>query len=210
MKLYYTPDTCSFAAHLVLAETARPYGLERVDLKTKRTRSGEDFRAINPGGYVPVLGLANAERLTEAPAILQYLADLEPELELAPPNGTLDRVKLQSLLNFASAELHKAFGVFFAPVQPRGELREFAIGRLTQRLDLLEHRLADGGAYLMGDRFTVADAYTAVVASWVEVVGLDRRRWGAVADYVGRVMDRPSARAAERLEARDARAELAS
>ena len=206
MKLYHAPGTCSFAVLQVLHELELPFEIELVDLRSKRTLRGRDFLTVNPNGYVPALELDDGEVLLEAPAILQYLADLRPDAQLAPPPASLDRVRLQSHLNFASAELHKSFGVFFAPVQPEGDARSFASQRLSARLDQVESKLLGAGPWLTGERFTIADAYTAVVASWIEAVGLDRTQWPQIDAYVDRFFDRPSAHAARRHEEDDAKA----
>ncbi len=194
MKLYYSPGTCSQAVHIALNEAGLAHTLETVDLATKRTESGADYTRVNPLGYVPALELDDGEVLLEAPAILQYVADRKPEARLAPANGTLERVRLQERLNFTASELHKSFAPFFAPVKPEGALRDQALRRLATRFDALEARFADGRPYLLGREFTVADAYTFVVASWSTMIGFDTDRWPRVRDYVARVAARPRVR----------------
>lgn len=115
MKLFIKPGACSVSPHIVLAELGLPYETEVVDLVKKTTASGADFLSINPKGYIPVLQLDDGTVLTEGPAIVQYLADLQPEKALAPANGTLDRYRLQSWLTFIGTELHKSFTPFFNP-----------------------------------------------------------------------------------------------
>ncbi|MEZ5668737.1 MAG: glutathione transferase GstA [Alphaproteobacteria bacterium] len=195
MKLYYSPGVCSQAVHIALAELGSDYGLEKVDLASKQTETGADYSRINPLGYVPALELDDGEVLLEAPAILQYLADTRPESGLAPANGTLARVRLQQALNFTASELHKSFGPFFAPVKPEGAAREQAMTKLQRRFDALEATLADGRAYVMGETFTVADAYTFVVAAWAGIIDLDLARWPNVQAYVARVRGRPQVQA---------------
>jgi glutathione S-transferase len=106
MKLYYAPGACSLSPHIVLRETNTPFTLVKVDLAAKTAEDGSDFFAINPNGYVPALQLDDGTILTEGPAIVQYIADQAGATALAPRNGTLERYKLQSWLNFISAELH--------------------------------------------------------------------------------------------------------
>src|SRR5690348_5320373 len=108
MKLYYTPGVCSLAPHIVLREAGLQFSLDKVDLKTKKTESGKDFNQINPKSTVPVLELGHEETLTEGPAIVQYLADLKPEANLARQAGTIERVRLQEWLNYITSELHKS------------------------------------------------------------------------------------------------------
>ena len=109
MKLYYAAGTCSFAAHIAAREAGIPLELEKVDIfKTPHmTATGQDFSRINPKGYVPALLLDDGSLLSEGAAIVQYLADLNPDAGLAPPAGTMERYRLQSWLSFVAAELHK-------------------------------------------------------------------------------------------------------
>ena len=94
MRLYYFPGACSMSPHIVLREAGLAFDLERVDPKTKKTAGGVDFFSVNPKGMVPVIELDNGERLTEGPAIVQYIADRKPDSGLAPANGTLERARL--------------------------------------------------------------------------------------------------------------------
>ena len=114
MKLYISPGACSLSPHIVFREAGIPFDMETVDLGTKRTKSGKDFKAINPKGSVPALELEGGQVLTEGPAIVQYLADQKPASKLAPPAGTMDRYRLQEWLNYVTSEMHKSVGL---PVQ---------------------------------------------------------------------------------------------
>src|SRR5271166_4720011 len=120
MKLYYSPGACSLSPHIVMREAGIPVELVKVDLQAKQTEAGDDFRAVNSKGYVPTLELPDGQRLTEGPAIVQYLADQVPTRGLAPTNGTFERVRLQEWLNFISTELHKQFSPLFDPAAEPG------------------------------------------------------------------------------------------
>ncbi len=198
MKLYYAPGACSLSPHIVLREAGLPVQLVRVDLRTGTTQDGADFRAINEKGYVPALELPDGQVLTEGSAIVQYLADRVPEAGLAPVNGTIDRYRLQEWLSFLSTELHKQFGPLFDPAAEPG-LKARQGERIGRRLAWVAGRLGDG-AYLMGDRFTVADAYLFVVLSWAPHVGLDLQPWPALLAYQDRVRQRPAVQEALREE----------
>ncbi|GAB4571355.1 MAG: glutathione transferase GstA [Rhodothalassiaceae bacterium] len=200
MKLYYSPGVCSQSVHIALNEAGISHQIEKVDLADKTTESGADYSRVNPLGYVPALELDDGDVLLEAPAILQYVADLKPEAGLAPANGTRDRVRLQAELNYIASELHKSFGPFFAPIKPEGALKDQALAKLRKRFDALEARLADGRPYIMGDRFTVADAYAFVVASWAGLIDFDLSGHPSVQAYVARVGARPRVREVLRRE----------
>lgn len=134
--------------------------------------------------------------LTENPAILQYLADLRPQSGLAPSAGTLDRVRLQEWLNFTSSELHKAFAPWFSGrTFDEGE-QSRAETNLARRIADIERGLSDGRRFILGQSFTVADAYMFVVLNWTGFIGFDLARRPKVAAYVARVGLRPVARAA--------------
>ncbi len=199
MKLYYAPGACSLSPHISLREAGVPFDLERVDLASRKTASGEDFSKINPKGYVPALRLDDGEVLTEGAAMVQFIADRNPKAGLAPANGTLERVRLQEHLNFIASELHKAFSPLFNP-SISAEAKQAAVAAVARRLDHFERHLADGRAHLLGERFSVADAYLFTVASWTGPTGIGLDKWPNVAAFVARVAARPAVQAAMRAE----------
>ena len=198
MKLYYSPGACSLSPHIVLNEGGFSYDTERVDLASGKTETGADYRAVNPNGYVPALLLDDGQVLTEGPAIVQYLADRVPEKRLAPPAGTMERYRLMEWLNFISTELHKGFGALFNPQAPE-EWKTAVKAQLAQRIGHVSQRL-EGKTYIMGDDFTVADAYLFTVLGWGQYVGLDLSPWPMLAAYLGRVAARPAVQAALKAE----------
>jgi glutathione S-transferase len=189
MQLYYSPGTCALASHISLLEAGLPFELIRVDIHTKQIEGGGDFRQVNGKGYVPALKLASGEVLTEGPAIVQYVADQKPDSGLAPKAGTMDRYRLQEWLNFVSSEIHKSFSPLFNP-QAAPEWKAGTTANLERRLDWLEPQLA-ARPYLLGDRFTVADAYLFTVLSWSGHVGIDLGKRPSLAGYVKRIGSRP-------------------
>ena len=199
MKLYYKPGACPLASHIALHETGRPFEIEAVDTAEGRTESGADYRAVNPKGYVPALGLDDGSVLTEGPAILQYIANSNPEADLAPAAGTLARARMQEQLNWIGAELHKAFGPLFRDGTSEAGKDE-ARTAVALKFDLIEAQLEDGREWLVADRFSVADAYLFVVSNWANFTGIDLARWPRLAAFVSRSAARPSAQAAMRAE----------
>ena len=190
MKLYYAPGACSLSPHIVAREAGIAIDLQKVDLKTKTLADGgASYTAINGKGYVPALGLDDGALLTEGPAIVQYMADQKPESGLAPKAGTMDRLRLQEWLNFISTELHKAMGTFFNP-KATTEWKAAVTERLGVRMDYLAKELA-GKQYLMGNKFSVADAYLFTILNWAPMVKFDMSRWPAVTEYYKRVGARP-------------------
>lgn len=194
MKLYYVPGTCSLAPHIALREAGLTFELDRMDPATRRTASGEDYLTVNPKASVPALRLDDGEVLTEAAVILQYIADGNPAAALAPAAGDIQRYRLAEWLNFISSDVHKQFSPFFNPRLPP-EWRENQLNVLARRFAFLNERLANR-PYLMGDRFTVADAYLYVVLRWADRFKIDLREWPALADYRARIAARPAVQAA--------------
>jgi glutathione S-transferase len=198
MKLYYTPGACSLASHIVLRELGLPFDAEAVDLVKKTTKSGQDFTAVNPKGYVPALVLDQGGTLTEGPAILQYLADLKPAQRLAPANGTLERYRLQEWLGFINSELHKAFGPLFNP-SASADAKDGAKKLLARRFTWVDQELA-GRDYLTGSTFTVADAYLYTVLGWSGFTGFDLSPYPNLRAFQARIAERPSVKAAHAAE----------
>jgi glutathione S-transferase len=196
--LYFSPGACSFSPHVALRESGLPFVLERVDLRTKKTASGEDFLAINPKGYVPALKLPNGELLTEGPAIVQWVADQAPEKGLAFAPGSFERARVQEWLTYVGTELHKTFSPLFDRAASE-EVKASAKNRIGARFAYVAQHL-EGRTYLVGERFTVADGYLYTVLSWTAFVGIDLAAWPALEAFRARIHERPSvqeARAAE-------------
>ena len=198
MKLYYSPGACSLSPHVVLREAGLDFELVLASTKTHKLADGNDYYAINPKGSVPLLELDNGERLSEGPVIVQYLADLAPASQLAPANGTMARYRLQEWLNFLTSEIHKGFSPLFNPATPE-DYKPLAKARLADRLRIVDAAL-EGKAYLMGDQFTVADAYLFTLTNWAQPVGLDISNLAQLGAYRARVAARPAVQAAMKAE----------
>lgn len=190
MRLYFSPGACSLAPHIILRELGGHFDLDLVDLKAKKTAEDKDFLAINPKGYVPALQLDDQQILTEVPAIMQYLADRAPEKGLVPAPGTLARYRLVEFINFISAEIHKTFSPLFAEGMP-DEARRIFIDKLGKRVSFLATTL-EASPYLLGEHFSIADAYLFTVLSWSRYVKFDLSPWPALQTYLERIAQRPS------------------
>ncbi|MGK3226630.1 glutathione transferase GstA [Enterobacter soli] len=201
MKLYYAPDTCSLSPHIVLRELGLEFELVKVDNRSKRTADGRDFLTINPKGYVAALELDDGKILTEGPAIVQYLADLEPESGLAPGAGTWERVRLQEWLNFITSEIHAGSALLFNSSLPE-EVKSLYREKLFRRFNFLEEQLK-GKTCLMGAAFSVADAYLYTVLGWCKFFAIDLNNWPGLSAYMDRIHARPAVQAALRAEACD-------
>jgi glutathione S-transferase len=198
VKLYYAPGACSLSPHIVAREAGIDVSLEKVDLGTKKTASGKDYLAVNPKGYVPALELDDGRVLTEGPAIVQYLGDLRPASGLVPACGTFERYRLQEMLTYINSEIHKTFGALFNPkITP--EAREQTFERLRPRFGFVDKALA-GQPFLLGERFTAADAYLFVMLRWCDGMKLDISKLRNLKTYQQRVTERPAVFAALQAE----------
>lgn len=195
MKLYYKPGACSLASHIALLEVKAEFELIEVDTDLGQTKSGDDFRTINPKGYVPALELETGDILTEGASILQYIADQHPERELAPQSGSVARARLHEHLNYTASELHKAFGPFFSD-GATDEDKIKAGENVAGKFDYLEALLSDGRNYVLGNMFSVADAYMFVVINWSNFVGIDLQKWPNIDRFAARIASRRTAQTA--------------
>jgi glutathione S-transferase len=197
MKLYYAPGACSQAPHIAFRELGLAFEPVKVDLVKHTLPDGSDYRQVNPKGYVPLLELDDGTRITEASVILQYLADQKPG-QLAPVFGTKDRWQLMEWLAFIATEVHKGFGPLWNPQTPV-DVRERTIKALGNRFTLIAATLGKQD-YLMGDRFTIADAYLFVILNWSSMHKVDLGAWPALQQFQARVAARPAVQAALKAE----------
>lgn len=198
MKLYYSPGACSLSPHIVLREAGLDFEPVLASTKTHQLADGTDYYTINPKGYVPLLELDDGQRLSEGPAIVQYVADKVPASGLAPAAGTLERYRLVEWLNFISTEIHKSFSPLFNPAMPE-EGKTIYRDKLVSRYKWVNEQL-EGKSFLMGDQFTVADAYLFTVTNWASRVGVDLSGFAHVQAFSGRVAARPAVQAALKAE----------
>ena len=189
MKLFTRPGSCSLASNISLREAGIPFEAVKVSRHTGKTADGIDFIDINPKGYVPALQLDNGELLTENAALLQYIADLNPAAKLAPPAGTLERYRVNEWLAYINSEIHKSYSPLFYP-NASDSMKEYARANLTKRVGWLAEKLGSK-PFLMGEQFTVADAYLFVVLSWAGHVSFDLTQWPNLLAFQERVGARP-------------------
>jgi glutathione S-transferase len=196
MKLYYSAGTCSLSPHIALIEAGLPFTLEKVDLATKITGSGADYKKVTVKGAVPALQLDNGEVLTEGAVITQYIADLKPASNLAPQAGSLARYRLQEWLNFIATEVHKGFSPLFnkdLDSNAKAQLK----AKLEQKLAYVEAQLQKS-AFIAGDHFTAADGYLFTVLRWSKGQGITLAT--ATTQYMDKIAQRPAVQQAMKAE----------
>lgn len=198
MKLYYSAGACSLAPHIALEEAGLQYEAISAPTKTKQLPDGSDYRKINPLGYVPYLALANGSGIRECAVILQYIADQVPDKKLAPAHGTWQGYQMQGWLNFTATEVHKKFAPLFNPGMPE-EAKQISKNELTGRLQWVDGELADK-QFLMGDGFTVADAYLFTVTNWAKPMQINLAPYANLVAWRERVAVRPAVQSAMKAE----------
>lgn len=198
MKLYYSPGACSLSPHIVLREAGLAFEPVMAPTKTHKLQDGTDYYTINPLGYVPLLELDDGTRLREGPAIVQYIADQVPSKNLAPANGTLPRYRLQEWLTFIGTEIHKSYSPLFNAAMPE-ESKKIYRDRLANRYQFVDKELA-GKDYLMGDSFSVADAYLYTVTRWAKPMAIDLTPYANLQAFYNRVDARPAVQEAVQFE----------
>ncbi|MDH7795445.1 MULTISPECIES: glutathione transferase GstA [unclassified Beijerinckia] len=196
MKLYYAAGTCSLAPHIVANEADITLDLERVDLgkMPRLTDGGVDYATVNPNLYVPALRLDDGAIITEGVAIMQYLADYEPESKIVPPSGTLARVRLEQWLVFISTELHKMYSPWLFHPEHGAQAQAVARDKIAQRLAYVDGQLATNGPFLLGLNFSPADAYLFTIVGWSQFTKVDLTAFPYLRALMDRVAARPSVR----------------
>jgi glutathione S-transferase len=198
MKLYYAPAACSQAPHIVAREAGLAIELAKVNFPDKVTDDGKKLTDVNPKGAVPTLRLDDGSVLTENAVILQYLADQAPGSELALPASGIERYRLLEWLNFIATELHKGFGPLWNPATP-DSFKEATREALGKKFDYLQERIGEG-PYILGERFSILDAYAFAILNWTKFHSIDIGRWPGLAAYLDRVAQRPAVQETLRAE----------
>lgn len=167
-KLYYHSGACSLAPHIVLEWIGAPYQTQAVEFGSK------ELLAVNPSGMVPVLVEEDGWTLTQAGAILSYLAHQHPEADLAGGDGPRAAADLDRWSSFVTGDLHPSFYPVFRPqrytTDPDGLDATKEAGRklVAQRLTLLDQQL-QGKDWILGKR-SVIDAYAFPMLRWARKV----------------------------------------
>ncbi len=194
MQLYYVPHTCALAAHIALEEAGCTYEAVRLSFKTSDQRSPE-FLALNPKGRVPALVTPRGV-LSETPAILAFIAQSFPMARLAPLDDPFAFAQVQSFNSYLCSTVHVAHahgmrGYRWADDPAAiAEMQRKVPDALTAAYAPIEQHFLQG-PWVMGDSYTVADAYLFTIARWLEDDGVDPRRFPRIVAHRARVGARP-------------------
>lgn len=195
LTLFYAPNTCSLASHIVLEEVGADYEARRIDFSANAQRA-PDYLAINPKGRVPAL-VSERGVLTETPAILAFLAQSFPQAGLAPLDDIFAFAGLQAFNSYICSTLHVAHahklrGARWADDPAAHEaMRQKVPESVAACFELIENGMLRG-PWVMGEAYSVADPYLFTVAQWMEGDGVDPARFPRVIDHRNRMMERPA------------------
>ena len=198
MTLYYMPGACSLAPHIALQEAGLTFDTLRVDGKSKTTADGQDYLRVTDKGYVPALRLPDGSVLTECIAVLQYIGDHSANAQLSAPDGGASRYRVSEWLAYISTELHKAYGPMFNPAASDAE-KQRALDALAKKFSWVQDALGDR-KFIVGETFTVADAYLFTVLGWTKFIGLHLDKWPTLQRYHAAIGARPKVTAALKTE----------
>lgn len=200
MQLYYHPYGCSLAPAIAAAEAGIDLDFVYVDIigEPHRLADGVLYSEINARNYVPLLGLDDGTEVSEAGIILQYLADLNPAAGLAAAPGTIERRELSQWLTFLGTELHKTYSPWLFHPEVGEQAQDYARQRVAARYAIVEQQLA-GKTWLLGERFTVADAYLFVMVNWAAAAKTPLAEFPNIRAWFERMKARPQVRAAIKL-----------
>ena len=199
MKLFYSPNACSLAPHIVLRELGLPFELIKVDLQQHLTELGEDFYRLNKKGQVPILQLDDGSFLTESAVISQFLVDQFERKDLLAEINTVERYQTLSWMNFIASEIHKAYSPFFH--ESYGEESKTIFSTLLNKHYAWIDQQLDGQNYLTGTNFTIADIYLFVVTRWADFIGLDLGHFNHLTAFMQRIARRQTVQDAIAAEA---------
>jgi glutathione S-transferase len=191
------PLACSLATRIVLDEAGAAAEFVEIDPMTKRTLDGaRNLLDANPLGLVPTLRTDTGEIVTENAAVLQWIAERWPDAHLAPEDSA-GKTRLRTWLHFLGSEIHK--GVFNTLLDKKAPeaMKAYVVEKSKVAFLHLERHLASS-TFLVGDRFSVADAYLVTMLNWTVVTPINLASYPALSEYAARLRKRPSvARAIE-------------
>ena len=196
ITLYYSPSTASLVVHWLLIELDVPHTLHLLDFD-KQEQKSPGYLKVNPAGVVPAL-VIDGQVITEAAAIVMYLADLHPHAALAPAIGTPQRAAYYQWVLFMANTLQPAYRAWFYPAEPAGDANGDA-AKHQARLKLeaaweqvARHLDSHGGPYLLGDTLSAADFLLTMLMRWSRNMPRPSDTWPVLQAYAHRMKARPA------------------
>ncbi|CAN7453480.1 glutathione S-transferase family protein [Acidovorax sp. LjRoot117] len=195
LKLFYAPGTCALAVHIALHEANAAHEVARLDFANSQQRSAE-YLAINPKGRVPAL-VTDRGVLTETPALLVYVAQQFPEARLAPLDDPFALARLQEFNSYLASTVHVAHahgrraGRWADEPEAIAAMQRKVPQTMTECFEVIEQHYLQG-PWVLGEHYSVADAYLFTIAGWLKSDGVDIATFPKVAAHFERVAARPA------------------
>ena len=101
-------------------------------------------------------------------------------------------------IKVVNKELHKGVGGLFNPAMP-DDGKAVLRAKATSKLQWVDAQL-EGKLYLMGDAFSIADAYLFTVTNWTAHTGIDISGMKHLGAFQARMAARPAVQAAMKAE----------
>jgi len=187
VKLYYTPYSCGASSFISAFVAQVNFECEIVDLKTHITESGVDFYTVNPKGNVPTLILDDGTILNENIACLEYIANYATSTKIAPQRDSNERYLLLQVLSYIASELHASIGSLFNPASKDYKIRSFLENNFEKKMKYVQNNILRENKFVVGNSFTIADAYLHIVFSWLSYVGLELSKYPIANSYYNKI-----------------------
>lgn len=203
LRFFYAPETCALASHIALEEAGAAYEAHRIDFAREQQRSPE-YLKVNPKGRVPALA-TDRGILTETPAILAYVAQAYPKADLAPLDDPFAFAQVQAFNSYLCSTVHvnhahRMRGYRWADDPAAWEAMKKKVPQSVGEC----YRLIEGemlkGPFVLGERYTIADAYLFTLSGWVRGDGLDIDDYPKVREHRRLMKERPAVRRALQAE----------
>lgn len=195
LNLYYAPHTCALATHIALEEVGADYSTTRIDFDKGEQRSPE-YLKVNPKGRVPAL-VTDKGVLTETPAMLVFVAQSFPKATLAPIDDPFAFAQVQAFNSYLCSHLHIAHAhrmrghrwVDADDTHSIEAMQRKVPRSVGEAFEYIEKDLLKG-PWVMGERYTICDAYLFTLAQWLEKDGVVPARIPKVIDHRRRMSQR--------------------
>jgi glutathione S-transferase len=203
LKLFHAWGSCSLASLIALEEAGADYELVVMSTKDGDQRT-PDYLAINPKGRVPAL-VTDRGVLTETPAILSYIPETHPSAGLLPVDpwaraqAHAFNSYLCSTVHVAHAHKHRGYR-WTDDAAAQAAMTAAVPKNETACFQLIEDEML-AGPWVLGEAYSVCDAYLFTLTGWLEADGVDRRQFPKVNALYDRVAARPAVRKVLALEA---------
>jgi glutathione S-transferase len=198
LTLYYAPKTCSLAPMIALEEAGAEYTAHKVDF-AKNEQNTPPFKYVNPKGRVPALATDKGV-ITENVAILSFIADVYPKMRLSR-SDPFAFAQMQAFNAYLASTVHPHHahnrrGARWSDDAAVVEAMKIKVPQNMTDCCVMIEREYLKGPWVMGEQYTVADAYLFTIANWLEGDGVDTSKFPKILAHRAAMLERPAVQAA--------------